>query len=112
MFKNRRAEIARENWCRSWFNEAPQDDPAKKARYYGAAWAVGHSNPRTAVLAKTLLDAAGKMGQSDPSIKWEFLEGVKMGLTKAMEALRPLGYTDKDFDKWGWLPDTPVEDLL
>jgi hypothetical protein len=28
-----------------------------------------------------------------------------------MEALRPLGYTDKDFDNWGWLPDTPVEDL-
>jgi hypothetical protein len=72
MFKNRRAEVATANLCRRWFDEAPQDDPVNKARYYGLALAVGHSNPRTAVLAKTLLDAAGKMGRSDPSIKWAF----------------------------------------
>jgi hypothetical protein len=66
MFMNRRAEIARENWCRSWFNEAPQDDPAKKARYYDAAWAVGYSNHRTAVLAKTPLDDAGSLSRAIP----------------------------------------------
>ena len=27
-------------------NEAPQDDPAKKACHHGGAWAVGYSNPR------------------------------------------------------------------
>jgi len=109
VFKNRSAEIARDKLCRNWFDEAPQDDPAKRAFYYDAAWAVGNTNPRSAVLARTLMEACAKDEQNDPSIKWHFMDGAKMGLTKAIEFLKPHGYTVKDFDKWGWLPDDPEQ---
>lgn len=109
MFKKRHAQVARDKWCRAWFDQAPRDDLQQRAWYFGAAWAVGNTNRRSAAFARTLLEAADEMGQVDPMLKCEFVEGAKMGLTKAIEALEPMGYTVKDFDKWGWLPDDPEQ---
>lgn len=107
MLRNRRAEIVRERLCRQGMDEPWGDDKTRLARKFGAIWAVGQSSERAGAMARGCLRSAEQWDSKD--LMFEFARGAEVGLTKAIETMKPMGYTVKDFDKWGWLPDDPEQ---
>jgi len=111
VFRKRRAEIIKEKLCDQWFNDGinASDNPALRARNYGAVYAVGRSSKRERARRRAEISFKELEEWNNRDLVWEFARGAEIGLTKAIEALKPLGYTVKDFDKWGWLPDDPEQ---
>lgn len=99
--------------CREWLDEAwvagAAGDSAKKARLFGAVWAVGSGNRRAKGLSAHCLEevyAEVKVGVD--SSTWEqFLQGAAWGVQVVAERLRAAGYTDKELDKMKLLVTPP-----
>jgi hypothetical protein len=84
-----------------------EQDPVKVARLLGAVWAVGHSCKRVEALVQGAERRARDF--NDEALMMEFAHGCEWGTRRAIEVLKARGYTVKDFDKRGWLPDDPEQ---
>lgn len=107
MLDRLRADVYRDRLCSGWYNRALQalrDNRAECAHFLGAVYAVGHSSKRAGRLANSALEIVAGW-EDGTERKWDFAAGMKWGLDQAIPAFRKMGYTDKDFDRWGWLPD-------